>query len=206
MAQTTLKPDNFTGGNAHTLTGLSTPDLIASLKQFGPGTGGSMPGITPGDQQRILVQLAQSGLTRKQAQALVNPPESTWQQIGGQITNLWPTLIGGATAWDAWAAKGDSVIAEGETATTGETTTGSGKGTAATAGGAGGTAVTFGKSLLNSSNKALGSLAIAALFTDIGLWKGLGMVIAGAVLVLIGIMNLAGVDPGGIAGTARKVI
>ena len=55
----------------------------------------------------------------------------------------------------------------------------------------------------SAAAKGVAALSVGALFTDIGLWKGLGMVIAGGILILIGILNLAGVDAGGIA---RRVI
>jgi hypothetical protein len=37
-------------------------------------------------------------------------------------------------------------------------------------------------------------LSVGALFTDIGLWKGIGMAIASAILVLIGILNPRNID------------
>ena len=98
--------------------------------------------------------------------------------------------IGGAGG----AAGGAGAAAEGGTAE------------GAAAGGAAGGAASAAKTVLSNVPKALTALSVGALFSNIGLWKGVGMVIAGGILILIGILNLAGVDAGGIGRTARRVI
>ena len=96
----------------------------------------------------------------------------------------------------------------------GEVGGGAEAGTATKAVGAGGVGAAAGKGVVSTvASKgaqaltgAASALSVSALFSNIGLWKGVGMVLAGAVLVLIGILNLAGVDPGGIGHTAKRMM
>lgn len=57
----------------------------------------------------------------------------------------------------------------------------------------------------NTAKNVVGAFSLSALFGSQSLWAGVGMVLAGAVLILIGIMNLAGVDAGGLGHAAARV-
>ena len=129
------------------------------------------------------------------------PNEASWDPTFTYLAAGAGAVVAGTVAAAATAAGADAAgtaagadaagTAAGDTAT------------AATAGGTGGTAAKLLGDGLNAAKTVAGALSVGALFTNIGLWKGIGMVLGGAVLVLIGLFQLAGVEPGGVA---RKVI
>ena len=122
-------------------------------------------------------------------QAIQQPDVPTWMDLAGGTLAFAP-LVGAAAL----------PLAGGETTAVG---TGATAESGAAGGAAGGATSKVASTVANNAGKALTALSIGALFSNIGLWKGVGMVIAGGILILIGILNLAGVDAGGVA---RRVI
>lgn len=90
------------------------------------------------------------------------------------------------------AASGGAAAGEGAAggAAAGEGAAAGGAGAAA-----GGAAKSVGEKAVKAALGVAGALSISELLGKVGLWKGIGLTIAGAVLILIGILNLAGVDP-----------
>jgi hypothetical protein len=122
-------------------------------------------------------QLKTAGFSSRQIEDMLNSTGSFWSRFKSWGVALpGPGIVGGF----------------GVGAEAGAGAAGAEAGAAGAGAGAASTAANIGKSVL-------GALTVSSLFTNIGLWKGLGMVVAGAVLVLIGILNLAGVDPGTVA-------
>ena len=72
-----------------------------------------------------------------------------------------------------------------------------------------GTSTATGTGNLSNAATAAGALSLAALFTDTNLWKGLGLTLAGAVLILFGLWQLTGPGVNQVIATgktAAKVI
>lgn len=123
--------------------------------------------------------------------------------ISGIFAGFAVTGAAGAAASSAEVAA-DATVAGGATAA--ET------GAAAAGGSAISNAIKSGVSKVGSAvgsgavKKAVGALAISSLLTQPGIWKGVALVIAGAVLVLLGILGLAGVDAGKVKSAAMGVV
>jgi len=97
--------------------------------------------------------------------------------------------LGGAAAGSAAgeAAAGGGAAAAGGGATAGAGAAGGGAGAAATK-----IASKVASSAASIAPKVLGGVAITALLTETGLWKGVAMVIAGAVLAFLALRQVAG--------------
>lgn len=130
--------------------------------------------------------------------ALYNPykPTNNWliDIIGGLVGGDAIATALGLGSVGAGAAEASGAASEGEAAA-GGAAAGTG-GAAATGGTAGGVASkvgsTLGKAAASSAgSKLLGGLAITALLEETGLWKGIAMVIAGMILVVLALRQAA---------------
>lgn len=118
---------------------------------------------------------------------------ATMRQGQGSLQwDLAPTAILGATV--GFIAAPIVGLGAGATAAT-EGAIGTGE--AAGAGAVGGSVASKGASALSKlatgAKAAAGALTVASLFTDPGIWKGLGMVLAGAILAFLALRQLGAV-------------
>lgn len=113
--------------------------------------------------------------------------------IGGLIAA--PLLGAGAVVGGEGAAAGAGAAAAGAE--------GSAAGGAAAGGAAGGAASAaksaVGRILGGSVGKAVAGASVLSLFTTPSLWKGIGLVLAGAILVLLALMQFTGSSPVSVA-------
>lgn len=109
--------------------------------------------------------------------------------IGGLIAA--PILGAGAVVGTEAGAAG---AAGGAAATTGEGAAAAGAGGAAGGGAAAAAKSVAGKVAGSSIGKVAGAVAIGSLFTNPSMWKGIGLVIAGAILIILALTQLTGVS------------
>lgn len=103
---------------------------------------------------------------------------------GSELTRILNAI--GSSAIPGPGLIGGKALLEGEGAAGGAEAGGAAGGAegAAAGGGAG--------SLLNAASKILPALTVGALFAEASTWKGLGLMLAGGLLVLLGLFQMAG--------------